>query len=88
MLKEEFTDKYRDELCGFVLAAMVQDEKSDMAMKGRFMLNHMRRAHELLDRMFAESRTLEQVKNDAKSLSEEDRALFRAWIEAQPKKTK
>lgn len=87
MNKEEFTAKYRDELCGFVLAAMVQD-KSEMAKAGRFMLNQMRQAAELLDRMFAdaESRTLEQVKSDAKALSEDDRALFRAWIDAQPKK--
>jgi len=88
MTKEAFIAKYRDELCGFVLAAFIQDAKPDMAMKGRFMLNQMHQAVELLGRIFSEltPRTLEEVKADAQALSEADRAKLRAWIESQPRK--
>ena len=61
MSKDEFTAKYGDEMTGLLLAAFAQmssRQKSQVpndegyAADGRFVINQMKRARDLLGRMF------------------------------------
>lgn len=98
MKKDEFVAKHANELTGFLLEAfMVHIEESQRkvtspglsaARKGEFMIEQMKRARELLGKMYADletPRTLDEVKADAKLLASDDRIKLRTWIETQPK---
>lgn len=98
MTKEAFIARHVNELTGFLLEAFIvrvaEDEAKvkcpgfSAARKGEFMIEQMGRARATLAKLFDEMgpRTLEQVKEDAKALSDADRAKFREWIDSQPKK--
>jgi hypothetical protein len=53
--KDDFLARWQDELNGLLLAAFVEERKgSDFARDGRFMVQQMRRARDLLQRIHSE----------------------------------
>jgi hypothetical protein len=49
--KEEFAGKFGDELAGLLVSAFTQNAHGDSADKGRFMMNQLKKAEQLLGRM-------------------------------------
>jgi hypothetical protein len=53
--KDDFLARWQDELNGLLLAAFVEERKgTDFARDGRFMVQQMRRARDLLQRIYCE----------------------------------
>ena len=52
MTKEKFVAEWQEMLIGYSLAAFAQNEKGDMATKGRWIIHQMQRAREIAERMF------------------------------------
>ena len=79
MTKEEFVARWADELSGFAVAAFAMEERGDMAAKGRWMIQQLKRARELAGKMFdqleaARLPTLDSVAADAAKLTPASKA--------------